>query len=151
MLSAYPRWKTMSDDEKGDLITHIKISCAHQRTPEGILKRELRFVKEVCLLILEKHDGEINDESINFAELVQSFNKTLVDIYRIIPKYHQEMNSWMTTKQAAEYMDYSVHDIRRLTRLGLPHLEARKHKRRWFINPISINDLLIRTRRVIIT
>ena len=148
MLLAYGQWGKMSDDEKKDLIAHMEVSCARQIAPEGIPVEELKFVDEVCIRILKEYAGRIDDANLNFAKLVHSYDRALTDIYQIIGIYHQEIESWISTSEAAEYIGCSEGYVRRLARRGIPTLEAKKHPKGWRINLVSINDWLIRTKRV---
>lgn len=137
----YTPWCTMSDDDKKDLIRHIQVLCSQER----IFPRDrLIFVRDVILRILTEGDGRIN-ESMDFVQMAESRGYRVTSIGPIIQQLHEQLQTPISTRKAAKIMKLSMRQVRRLAQKGIPHLDARQNSRgHWLINPISVNDWLLR-------
>lgn len=137
----YAQWAEMNTESQRDLINHLKIICDRKLTTE----KEIRFIREICLPVLIKAEGEIND-NMDFLNRVQSYGYMPADIGKIIAKHHEYLLSWVNTKEASKHMGCSVRSVQKLAKLGPPFLEVQRITRGWRINPVSINDFMLRTR-----
>ena len=138
-LHVYFEWPKLSGEEQSTLLTHLKVLCARDGS--------LRFLNEVCVFMLDKYDGELNEENFNFAKLVQSFDKSLADTNKVIGEHHKELTAPLNTAEAAEYLGISDSYVRKLARAEI--IDGKKEDGRWIINgKASLNEWLIDTGRV---
>jgi len=133
---AYEPWAQMTDDEKVDLIQHMKICCLRNAMLPGT---RLPFVRDVCIPVLVVGHGRIN-EIMRTVEIAEGRGFSQAEIGMTIEKYHNQLKTQVTVRQAALIMKRSRRQVRRLAKKGSHHLDAKLGPHGWLINPVSVND-----------
>lgn len=142
----YSNWDRLDSDAQRDMVRYLKILCA-LKLVDGT---KAALLQQVCIPALQDHDGQIV-EGMDTVNKIGSYGYDTTRVDNMLSGFHQDLSVWMTVKKAAAFMRLSPSYVRHLARCGIPTLEAKKHPKGWRINPVSINDWFLRTKRVQIT